>query len=224
MKSAQAWRAPLTACIAAVVLLSAGAALAQAAPAKREAPAAAKKAAPPKATHLLHLTAVKLEDSGWKDERVLGVVRGARRVLAQCGVKLERVELVSIVVPPNFLDVTTPVAQELARDYRVARPAVYFVRGTLSSPIFEAQAYGRTNSRSRPELADTIWITATARDPDIALAHELAHVLMDSGEHSGEPGNLMRDETTQQNTSLSAAQCARLRNAAAANGLIKKAK
>ncbi len=87
----------------------------------------------------------------------------------------------------------------------------------------EAEAIGRGNSRSRPELADTVWIVHDARDPGVALAHELAHVLLDSGEHSDEPGNLMRDETTPQNTRLSAVQCERLRASGAAHGLLAPA-
>ena len=59
-----------------------------------------------------------------------------------------------------------------------------------------------------------------ARDLDVVLAHELAHVLMDSGEHSQEPGNLMREETTPGNTRLSGVQCTRLRDTATANGLL----
>ena len=51
-------------------------------------------------------------------------------------------------------------------------------------------------------------------------ARELAHVLMDSGEHSGAPGNLMRDETASENTWLSEAQCVRLRVTGSANGLL----
>ena len=224
MKAAQHLQFSLTACIAAALLLFSTAALpqTQAAPAKPQAPVAAKKGAPPKATHLLHLSAVKLEDSGWTDQRLMGIVRSAGRLLAQCGVKLERVELVSLVVPPSYLDLATPEGQRaLARDYSVARPAVYFVRNTRSSSAFEAESFGRGNTRSRPGLADTVWITLTARDPGIALAHELAHVLMDSGEHSEEPGNLMRDQTTPKNTALTRAQCARLRDTASGNGLLK---
>jgi hypothetical protein len=52
------------------------------------------------------------------------------------------------------------------------------------------------------------------------LAHELAHVLMDSGAHSEEPGNLMRDETMPGNTRLSSAQCAKLRETGTASGLL----
>ncbi len=222
MKAAQHWQSSLTACFAATLLLLSTAALPQAAPAKRQAPAAAKKGAPAKATHLLHLTAVRLEDSRWTDQRVLDVLRSAGRVLAQCGVKLERVELVSLAVPPRLLDFSRPMARELVRDYRVTRPAVYFVRDTRSSPAFDAEAIGRSNSGTMPELANTVWITAAIRDPGIALAHELAHVLMDSGEHSDEPGNLMRGDTSAQNTALTPAQCARLREAAGGNGLLKK--
>jgi len=223
-QTAQHRQSSLTVCLAAALLLLSTAALPQAAPATRQAPAAAKKGAPPKATHLLHLTAVRLDGSGWTDERVLEVVRGAGRVLARCGVKLERMELVILAVPPSYLDLATPVAREVARDYRVARPAVYFVRDTRSSPAFEAESFGRGNTKSRPELADTVWITVTARDPHIVLAHELAHVLMDSGGHSDEPGNLMRDQTSPKNTALNPAQCARLRDTATGNGLLKKAK
>jgi hypothetical protein len=119
------------------------------------------------------------------------------------------------------MDFSTPAARELARAHPVARPAVYLMRDTRSRPAFDAEAIGRGNSRTRPEIADTVWMTATTRDPGIALAHELAHVLMDSGEHSEEAGNLMRDETSARNTSLSAAQCRRLRETGTANGLLK---
>ena len=180
--------------------------------------------APAAATHRLQLSLVRLEGSGWTPERSIGLLREAVPIFAQCGVALERAELLSFSVPPRYLDFSTPVARELARAYPVSRPAIYLVRDTLSRPAFDAEAIGRGNSRTRPELADTVWITAAARDAGIALAHELAHVLMDSGEHSEEPGNLMRDETTPKNTALTRAQCARLRDTATGNGLLKKAK
>ncbi len=184
---------------------------------------AAELGAPAAASHRLRLTLVTLEGSGWTRERALGVVREAAPILAQCGVALARAELVRLAVPPRHLDFSTPSARELARAFPVARPAIYFVRDTRSRPAFDAEAIGRGNSRTRPELADTVWITAAARDPAVVLAHELAHVLMDSGEHSDAPGNLMRDETSARNTALTPAQCARLRDTATANGLLKRA-
>jgi hypothetical protein len=101
---------------------------------------------------------------------------------------------------------------------------VFFVDATRQQPAFDAEAIGRGNSRTRPELADTVWIVRDARDPGVALAHELAHVLMDSGEHSDEPGNLMREETAPASTRLTDAQCARLRETGRANGLLRPAR
>ena len=201
-----------------------GAALAQVTVIEQESLAGAQLGAPAAATHRLRLSLVRLAGSGWTRERSLDALRVAVPLLAQCGVALERAELASLAVPPGHLDFSTPAARELARAWPVPRPAVYFVRDTRSRPAFDAEAIGRGNSRSRPELAGTVWITAAARDAGIALAHELAHVLMDSGGHSEEPGNLMREETSAQNTALTAVQCARLRDTASANGLLETVK
>jgi hypothetical protein len=169
----------------------------------------------------LRLTTVMIEGSGWTGGRIEGVLREAGAILARCGVTVERGSPVALNVPPELMDFSTPAARELARTHPVARPAVYFVRDTKSRPAFDAEAIGRGNSRTRPEIADTVWMTVAARDPGIVLAHELAHVLMDSGDHSDEEGNLMRDETSSRNKSLSPGQCARLRDTGKANGLLR---
>jgi hypothetical protein len=179
-------------------------------------------ALPAASSHRLALTLVHLEGSGWTRERALGAVREAAAILAQCDLGIVSVEWVSLAVPARYLDFATPAARELARRQPVRRPAIYLVRDTRSRPAFDAEAIGRANSRTRPELADTVWMTAATRDAGITLAHELAHVLMDSGEHSDEPGNLMRDETAAANTALSVTQCTRLRETARANGLLQR--
>ena len=56
------------------------------------------------------------------------------------------------------------------------------------------------------------------------MAHELAHVLADSGEHSDLPGNLMREETAAGSTSLTSIQCRRVTESGAANGLLQAEK
>jgi hypothetical protein len=173
-------------------------------------------------SHRLALTLVQLEGSGWTRERALGALREAAAILAQCDIGIVSVEWVSLSAPARYLDFSTPAARELARLHPVSRPAIYLVRDTRSHPAFDAETIGRGNSRTRPELAYTVWMTAATRDPGVALAHELAHVLMDSGEHSDEPGNLMRDETSTANTALSATQCTRLRETARANGLLQR--
>jgi predicted metalloendopeptidase len=70
-------------------------------------------------------------------------------------------------------------------------------------------------------MADTVWIVSGARDLPVVIAHELAHVLADSGNHSDEAGNLMREETTNDGTRLTAAQCEAIVTTASANGLMK---
>jgi hypothetical protein len=167
------------------------------------------------------LAVVILDGSGWTREHADGALREAGTILAQCGVTLERTDPVVLRVRPDLMDFSTPAAREIARTHPLPRPTAYLVRDTKSRPAFDAEAIGRGNSRTRPEIADTVWITAAARDPGITLAHELVHVLMDSGEHSGEERNLMRDQTAPANTRLAPAQCARLRDTARANGLLK---
>ena len=175
---------------------------------------------PATGSHRLSLAVVELEGAGWTRERGLAVLREAATILAQCDVGVASVEWLRVSAPPRYLDFSTPVARELAVAAPVRRPAIYLARDTRNRPAFQAEAIGRGNSRTRPELTDTVWITVGTRDPGIALAHELAHVLMNSGEHSDEPDNLMRNETSGANTRLSVKQCTQLRENARANGLL----
>jgi hypothetical protein len=103
---------------------------------------------------------------------------------------------------------------------QVQKPAIFFVQDTRNDPAFDAEAIGRSNAAGRPELVDTIWVAYGARDLAHAIAHELVHVLADSGEHSDAPGNLMRDETSPSNIALTAAQCRRVIAHGTANGLL----
>jgi len=170
--------------------------------------------------YVLRLTLVQFAGGSWQAAEIVAAAAQAAKILAQCGIAPGEPELVRADVEARFRYFHTPVSRELARKLQPRTPAVYFVDGTRQNPAFDAEAIGRGNSRSRPELRDTVWVVRGARDLDVVLAHELAHVLMDSGEHSDEPGNLMRDETTPENTRLNAAQCARLRETGLANGLL----
>jgi len=171
--------------------------------------------------HSLQLTLVQLEGSGWTPEDIVAAVGEGARLLEQCGVALQRAELVRIAAPAKYLDFYTPFSRELASAVPLAKPAIYFVAGTRQRPAFDAEAIGFGNSRRRPELVDTVWITRASKDLAIVLAHELAHVLMDSGEHSILRHNLMNPDTAPENTLLSADQCERLRLTAYRNGLVR---
>ena len=206
----------------AVLLLAATHALAQPAIEVVSRAPLAVPAAPAQATHALRLALAVLEDTGWTAEAAGRLALEAAGILAQCGIALESAEAIRIAAPARYRDFRTPDSRALAQALPLARPTLYFVADTRQRPAYDAEAIGRGNSRSRPELADTVWITRAARDPGIALAHELAHVLMDSGEHSDAPGNLMRDETSPGATRLDDAQCARLRGTAERNGLLRR--
>lgn len=175
-------------------------------------------AVPP--SHRLSLALAYLDDV-WATDAIQAAIRTSARILAQCGVGIGKAELISLSVPARFRDFNTPDSRELARLLPLPRPAIYLVAGTRQQPAFDAEAVGRGNSATRPELRHTVWVMRGARDLAIVLAHELAHVLMDSGAHSDEPGNLMREDTAMQNTRLSELQCARLRETGTANGLLQ---
>jgi hypothetical protein len=175
------------------------------------------------ATHRLQLDLVAFADTTWKPEAILVAVREAGAILAQCGIRLERAELYRFDGgDPGYRYLSTPASRALVRRVRPAKPAVFFVRDSRHVPVFDAEAFGSGNTATRPELAYSVWVTAYIRDLPIALAHELAHVLMDSGGHSIEPGNLMRDETAPGNTSLTPAQCARMTATGERNGLLQR--
>ncbi|HSO06122.1 MAG TPA: hypothetical protein VLW45_02725 [Pelomicrobium sp.] len=176
------------------------------------APAAARWAVAP--------ALVILQRSRWTDERAVAALREAAGILAQCGVQLTSATLYRVDGPERYADFSTAAGRELARRLPFAKPTLYFVRETRQPVPFEAEAIGRGNSATRPELAYTVWMIESVRDPGVALAHELAHVLMDSGEHVELPGNLMRDETDPANVTLTAGQCARLTDSGAALGLL----
>ena len=170
--------------------------------------------------HELRLTLAYLEGTGWTPGAIVDAANESARILGQCGLELKTVELVRVAAPSRFHHFLTPMSRQLAAALQLGKPTVYFIADTRQRPAFDAEAIGRGNSRTRPELRDTVWITRGTRDLGIAMTHELVHVLMDSGEHSAEPDNLMRDETAPGNSRLSAAQCKRLQETAGANGLL----
>ena len=171
-------------------------------------------------THGLRLMLIILRDTAWNPETILAAAKNMAPLLAQCGVRLVAAELRQLAAPLRFRYYQTPVSRELARLAPVPRPAIYFVEDTLNRPAFDAEAIGRANSGNRPELADTVWVATGTRDLHVALAHELFHVLMDSGAHSDEPNNLMLPETAPENTRLTDSQCAQMRATAQRNGLL----
>jgi len=183
---------------------------------------AAQPAHGPRRTHLLRLEMAVQSGTRWAPDVILAAVRRAAAILAQCGVQTIA-HLHEFDGPRRYRNLSSPVSRELARKMRLGRPAIFFVDDTLHRPAFDAEAIGRANAGTRPEMTDTIWVTAATRDLPIALAHELVHVLADSGAHSDAADNLMREDTAAGNTQLTAEQCASALTIGAANGLLKRA-
>jgi len=173
-------------------------------------------------THRMRLEMAVLSGSGWDPDAILTATRTAAKVLAQCGIRTHFAALYEFDGAVRYRSLFTPVSRDLARRTRLTRPAVFFVADTRNRPAFDAEAVGRANSRSRPEMADTVWIVAGARDLPLVLAHELVHVLADSGEHVDDAGNLMREETARDSTGLAPEQCRRVLSTGTANGLLQR--
>jgi hypothetical protein len=172
----------------------------------------------------LRLTLVHFPAGPWQEREIVDAADAAVKILAQCGIAPGGNSVLRAEAGPRDRVFDTPRSRQLALRLQAPTPAIYFVDDTRQTPAFEAEAIGRGNSASRPELRDTVWVVHGARDLPVLLAHELAHVLMNDGAHSAEAGNLMRDETTPANMRLNASQCARLRAAGSANGLLQPAR
>jgi hypothetical protein len=176
-------------------------------------------ALPEQPAHTLELRVVDLDH--WPEAATTAALGEAARILAQCGIRTGRVDLLRVQAPESHRYFDTPRSRELARALDLPKPVVFLAAGTRQMPAFDAEAIGRGNSRTRPELAGTVWVARGARDLGIVNAHELAHVLMDSGEHDNTPGNLMAESTTPQNTRLRAAQCAEIGATGTRHGLLR---
>ena len=174
----------------------------------------------PAASHALRLSLYLFQGGRWSQDEVADAVTESGRLLAQCGVTLAGAQLHTVQAPRRFHVYMTAASRELLRRLPVRKPAVFFVDDTLNDPPFDAEAIGRANASTRPELADTVWVAHGTRDLPQALAHELVHLLSDSGEHSEAAENLMRADTSPRDVQLTAAQCERMRSQGAANGLL----
>ncbi|MGI9303655.1 MAG: hypothetical protein ACR2RB_13285 [Gammaproteobacteria bacterium] len=113
-------------------------------------------------------------------------------------------------------------ARELVRAVPLNRPSAYFVKDTLQDIAYGAQAIGRSNTHD-VELRDTVWMTRDVEDPGISLAHELAHVLADTGKHSPDPRNLMHESTSPGHDALTKEQCELITATGSRNGLLAPA-
>lgn len=180
---------------------------------------------PPAATaYTLELNLYTFDGTRWRPDDIQAALPQGAALLAACSIAVTHAVLRVLDAPRRFHFYSTPVSRELLHEFPFSKPAIVFVEDTLNRPAYDAETIGLANAGTRPELANTLWVAYGARDLPWALAHELVHLLADSGEHSEEQGNLMRDETSPGNTRLTAGQCARMQSQGTAHGLLKRAR
>jgi hypothetical protein len=150
-------------------------------------------------------------DERWGDESVQAVLGEAQAILSQCDIVFDKVVIKRLNVEGYLKVLETGRSKTLMETIGRSGPnrnvAVFFVQDTVMNEPFDAEAFGRGNTRSRPWLTETVWLTWVLRDRGIALAHELFHILVNSGQHSTMAGNLMLARTTGDNRKLETGQC-----------------
>ncbi len=168
----------------------------------------------------LALSLVLVRDTGWRAASLAPMLAEAARLLAQCGVVLAPVQVREVRAPRRLRYFSSRFSAALMPIAPRERPAVFLLDDTLEAEPFEAEAIGRGNAGRRRALLDTVWLTHAVRRPGLVLAHELVHLLTDSGTHDPDPRNLMAAQSNDSGGVLDAAQCARVVERGAANGLL----
>lgn len=148
---------------------------------------------------------------GWSKELVLNSLLETEAILAQCNIALNSVTISELSLPAYLRDLETGAARTLisALDNETEfKPIkIFYARHTRMLTKFDGEAFGRGNTRRRPWLQDSVWLMNGTQDTGIALAHELFHVLSNSGEHIQVSDNLMQTRTSPGNTVLDPLQC-----------------
>ena len=173
-----------------------------------------------RARHQLTGSFVVIRNTRWTVAAVRRAVHQAASILGQCGIAMAPSFIHVVDGPGRVRYYHNSTAHELARALDVPRPTVFFLKDTLQREAFEGEAIGRANSRDRPLLRNTVWMIEDSADPGIALAHELFHLVTDSGRHSDDQRNLMHAETEARSVTLSADQCRRAVTQGVENGLL----
>ena len=168
----------------------------------------------------LDISVVLVRDTGWRAEQLPPMVAETGRLLAGCGVVLRRAIVREVFAPRRLRHFSSLHSSELMRVAPPTRPAVFLVDDTLEPEPFEAEAIGRGNGGRRRSLIDSVWMTRAIRQPGLVMAHELVHLLADSGAHSDDPANLMSAESARSEGLLDDAQCARVLERGLATGLL----
>jgi len=149
---------------------------------------------------------------GWSKELVNQSLLEAENILAQCNIAFNSVTISELSIPAYLRDLdagsSKTLISALNNNNTEFKPVkVFYARNTRMLTPYDGEAFGRGNTRRRPWLQNSVWLTNGIKDAGIALAHELYHVLSNSGEHNQISDNLMQTRTTPGHTVLEPMQC-----------------
>jgi len=161
-------------------------------------------------------------DPQWSTTRIRQALQQAYQILAQCDIGPQKVAAFVIQADDYLLDLATGSARSLLEAAGARQPVVVFARDTQMQAAYLGEAFGLGNTRRRPWLANSVWLIRDVDDAGIALAHELHHVLANSGAHVEGQANLMQANTRPQSTELTAMQCQQAQSMGVANGLLTR--
>lgn len=167
----------------------------------------------------LSLDALQL-DRRWLPAQIEAAMHQAFEILAQCGIGAGEVRLHAVDAPDYLRDLSTGSAHTLLTAAGGEFASVVFARDTRMQAQYTGEAFGLGNTAMRPWLTNSVWLMLGVDDPGIALAHELYHVLANSGNHVTVRGNLMQADTRPDGTELSPEQCQLALSNGIANGLL----
>ena len=164
---------------------------------------------------------VLLLDSRWTHQRVEQAVQQAYEILAQCAIVAGEVSIHAVEAEDYLRDLSTGSARTLLEAVGSERITAVFARDTRMQAAFDGEAFGIGNTRMRPWLAQSVWLMLGVDDAGVALAHELYHVIANSGEHVEGVANLMQGRTRPDSQELTPAQCSLAQVNGVTNGVLQ---
>ena len=159
-------------------------------------------------------------DQRWSQSLIENSLRDAYQILAQCDLAPGVVTIHAVDGADYLRDLSTGSARTLLEAAGGRHATVLFARDTLMQATFTGEAFGLGNTGMRPWLSNSVWLMPDVDDPGIALAHELFHVLANSGAHIEGSANLMQGRTRPDSTKLTSEQCRQAQLNGITNGLL----
>lgn len=160
-------------------------------------------------------------DQRWTPQRIEQVLQTAYDLLEQCGIGADELSIHTFDGDDYLRDLSTGGARTLLEATATTELRVVFARDTRMLEPFTGEAFGRDNTHRRPWLTNSVWLMLDVEDAGSALAHELYHVIANSGEHVEGSGNLMQSSTDAGSRWLTAKQCQRAQTHGLANRLLR---